>query len=227
MLILDLVQLAEPDWAPYGVGVADPSLSELGQAHAERLGQAYAEHRVTRFYVSPLARACETVAPVAERLGQEPKVLDWTRELDRPPMTGTSWSEIESFFRRYRARPLEGWWRGPDGEGNYRALFSRVESGVDGLLAETFNTRPVANVCDNRLYSEPDGPAHILMVSHIGTIVTILCHLVGLTLFPWIYEKMSLGYGGLCPIRTVPLAGHWAWSLTSFNDRMHLGNDIL
>ena len=227
VLTLDLVRHAEPEWAPEGIGVADPSLSELGQAQADRLGNTYADDRITHFYCSPLARARESASPIAKRLGREPEILDWTRELDLPPMTGMPWSEIESFFRRYRARPLAEWWRGPDGEEDYRQLFARVTAGVDGLLAETFNASPVITETEDRLYSEPSQTANIVMVAHVGTIGTLMCHLMGFDLVPWIYEKMSLGYAGICRLRTVPLAGHWTWSLTTFNERTHLGDDIL
>lgn len=226
MLTFDLVRHAEPEWAPEGVGVSDPSLSDLGQAQAERLGDAYADDRVTHFYVSPLARARESAGPVAKRLGREPTVLDWTRELDLPPMTGMPWSEVEAFFREYRARPLEAWWRGPDGEEDYHQLFARVSTGIDGLLASEFDCVPVGKAKE-RLYSKPSRTANVLIVAHIGSIDTMMCHLMGFALVPWIYEKLTLGYAGICRLRAVPLAGEWTWALTMFNDRTHLGDDIL
>lgn len=226
MLTLDLVRHAEPEWAPNGFGVGDPSLTDLGRAQADRLGAVYADDRITHFYASPLIRAQESAAPIAKTLGREPVTLDWTRELDLPPMTGMPWSEIEAFFKRYRARPLRDWWRGPDGEEDYRQLFARVSAGIDTLLDEEFGAT-VVDSHDDRLYTKPDRTANILIVAHIGTIGTLMCHLMGFKLFPWVYEKLSLGYAGICRLRTVPLAGHWAWALTAFNDRTHLGDDIL
>jgi len=190
------------------------------------LGGLYSDDRISHFYASPLVRAQESGGPIAKRLGREPVTLDWLREMDLPPMTGMPWLEIEAFFKAYRARPLDEWWHGPDGEEDYRELFSRVSAGIDELLRSEFDSRPTEDP-EDRLYSTPGQTGHILIVAHIGTIDTIVCHLMGYPLRPWIYEKMSLGYAGICRLRMVPLAGRWAWSLTSFNDRTHLGDDIL
>jgi len=141
-------------------------------------------------------------------------------------MTGMPWSEVEAFFERYRARKLADWWQGPDGEEDYHQLFARASSGIGRLLAEQFEMRDVGD-SEDRLYPIPSQTANILVVGHIGTIGTVLCHLMGFPFYPWIYEKMSLGYAGICQLRTVPLAGQWTWALTSFNDRTHLGDDIL
>ena len=59
MLTLDLVWPAEPEWVPAGVGVFDTSLSDMGMAQAEWLGFAYADDRITHYYVSS-ARAEES-----------------------------------------------------------------------------------------------------------------------------------------------------------------------
>ncbi|MEE2753842.1 MAG: hypothetical protein VX910_07645 [Candidatus Latescibacterota bacterium] len=79
---------------------------------------------------------------------------------------------------------------------------------------------------EDRLYTKPNQTANILIVGHIGTIGPIMYYLIGFPVFPWIYEKVSLGYAGICRPRTVPLVGQWMWSLTPFNDPTHLGIDI-
>lgn len=61
---------------------ADPGLSELGHAQAERVLQALAGDEVTHVYTSPALRARETAAPLADALRLEPVVAPGLAEFD-------------------------------------------------------------------------------------------------------------------------------------------------
>lgn len=52
-------------------GRKDVPLSERGQAEAMAVGEALADAGVTRLFTSPLARAMQTLAPLAARLDRE------------------------------------------------------------------------------------------------------------------------------------------------------------
>lgn len=64
------------------IGPADPALTEHGERQAERLVEALAEERVDGIYVSPLARARGTAAPLAAARGCGPQVVADLREYD-------------------------------------------------------------------------------------------------------------------------------------------------
>lgn len=59
-------QVENPEHILYG-RLTGYGLSELGRAMAERLGEHFAETPLDRFFVSPLQRAKETLAPIARR----------------------------------------------------------------------------------------------------------------------------------------------------------------
>ena len=64
-------------------GPADPELSELGWGQAAALAEWLAEEKVDALYSSPMRRAIETAAPVADRLGLQVVVEDGVAEYDR------------------------------------------------------------------------------------------------------------------------------------------------
>ncbi|CAN5571001.1 histidine phosphatase family protein [soil metagenome] len=64
-------------------GPADPDLSEEGHAQARRLADWLATEAIDAVYVSPMRRALETAAPLAEVLGVEAVVDPELAEFDR------------------------------------------------------------------------------------------------------------------------------------------------
>jgi probable phosphoglycerate mutase len=64
-------------------GFADPGLADLGRGQAAALAEWLAEEKVDAIYSSPMRRALETAAPLAERMGLEIAVEDGVAEYDR------------------------------------------------------------------------------------------------------------------------------------------------
>src|SRR5918998_1336348 len=64
-------------------GPADPELSDVGRAQAVRLANWLAKDPIDAVYVSPMRRAVETAAPLADALGLDPVVDDELAEFDR------------------------------------------------------------------------------------------------------------------------------------------------
>lgn len=64
-------------------GPADPPLAPLGRAQAEALATWLATERIHAVWSSPMRRARETAAPMAERLGLEVQVDERLAEYDR------------------------------------------------------------------------------------------------------------------------------------------------
>jgi probable phosphoglycerate mutase len=60
----------------------DPPLSDAGRTQAETAAARLVEEPIAAIFSSPLKRAWETAAPLVERLGAEPVVLDDLREVE-------------------------------------------------------------------------------------------------------------------------------------------------
>jgi probable phosphoglycerate mutase len=64
-------------------GPADPPLSDEGRAQAVRLADWLGRESIDAVYVSPMRRAMETAAPLADALGVDPVVDEELSEFDR------------------------------------------------------------------------------------------------------------------------------------------------
>jgi broad specificity phosphatase PhoE len=75
-------------------GLADPPLDETGQRQARRLGAALGVRSLSAVVASPLRRAMQTAAPVAERAGLEVVTDRCLVDRDYGPCTGVSKDEV-------------------------------------------------------------------------------------------------------------------------------------
>ena len=64
-------------------GPADPELSKVGHEQAQRLADWLRHERIDAIYTSPMRRAVQTAAPLAEAFGTEAIVDDEVAEFDR------------------------------------------------------------------------------------------------------------------------------------------------
>jgi probable phosphoglycerate mutase len=69
-----IIRHAEPDYPNHTITAA-------GHAEAQALAAKLARERIDRIYCSPVNRALHTMRYTAERLGLEPVIEPWTREL--------------------------------------------------------------------------------------------------------------------------------------------------
>ena len=145
------------DASPDG-GTADPGLSDRGQQQSHRVLQALAGEDVAAVYSSPLARARETAAPLADALGLAVQVVDGLKEFDSDD---SSYVPIEEL----RASGDPRWERLRRGE-----LYS---AGVDPVA---FRARVVAAV-ESVVPHHPGGRA--VLFSHAGTINAYAGHVLG------------------------------------------------
>ena len=117
-------------------GPADPALSDLGRAQARALtGWLDFEH-VDALWCSPMRRARETAAPVAEQLGLDVIVHDGLAEFDRD---APSYIPIEEL----KAAGDPRWNEVPEQPEHFRAV---VVDAIEGIVAAHRGHR-VAVVC--------------------------------------------------------------------------------
>ncbi len=114
-------------------------LSPLGRRQAEAAARRVAtDLGITRIVCSPMGRARETAAPIAELTGLEPEVWDWTHELQEPPEYFQSSGEEQQRHRwsnRMRDNADDPESAPPGGE-SFADLRRRVERTKDRLVAD-------------------------------------------------------------------------------------------
>ena len=105
--------------AEAGVEHPDPGLDDVGRSQAERAAAALKKTGAKRLICSPLRRARETAAPIAEALGVSPEIRDEVSEVFDPslevgarrdmliPLLSGRWSEQIEPLRRWRDRVLD------------------------------------------------------------------------------------------------------------------------
>jgi broad specificity phosphatase PhoE len=103
---LIFVRHAEPHEEMHGrvCGRTDVDLSKLGHAHAAQIASSLASQPIVAVYSSPLRRALATAAPIAQRFGVEPVIVDDLRELNFGELEGLT---LEEATTRY---PVEAQW---------------------------------------------------------------------------------------------------------------------
>jgi len=140
-------------------------LSERGQAMARQLGQHFADAPITHLRVSPMERARETMAPIAEQHPDVPVVVDWRL--------------IEADSR------LEGQAKGPLSLGlgrpsNWRYFWHPIHNAW-GEGFTPMAARVLAAIADAAFCAGPDGQA--VLVSHQAPIWTARRKAEGKSLF--------------------------------------------
>jgi broad specificity phosphatase PhoE len=131
-----LVRHARPNRAEGQGTPADPSLSPLGQRQAEALAAWLGDESIDAVYTSPLRRAQETTAPLAQTLGLVPSIDPALAEYDAD---ATAYIPIEEL----RAAGDPRWKQLPDDVDSFQ---HRVVDGIERLV-EAHNSSTVALVC--------------------------------------------------------------------------------
>jgi len=128
---LVLIRHGETDWnrANRFQGHADTPLNDTGREQAQALADDLGEESFAAVYTSPLARAAETAAILAGRLGLEPIPDSALKEVDVGSWSGLTRTEIEGRYPVGFVRWLEYGHGRDDGE-TYDELGQRVVTGL-------------------------------------------------------------------------------------------------
>jgi probable phosphoglycerate mutase len=216
---LIFVRHAQPEWTRDGLAIDDPTLTAVGLDQARHAGLAFLGRPADRLLVSPLVRAQQTAAPIAEALQLEPETLDWLPEIAAPVWQGTPSEVVERAFADSRARPLDEQWDGLPGGESFRAFHHRITTGLDGLLgelgAERLPGQPV-------LWRLTDPGPRVVIVAHAGTNAVSLGHLLGIDPVPWEWERFVSFHASVSVVRPSPISGVHSFSLYRFSDTSHL-----
>jgi probable phosphoglycerate mutase len=179
-------------------GQSDPALDPVGVEQAERLAGRLGGEAIDAIYVTPLRRTAQTAAPLAARLGLEPRV--------EPDLIEVNLGEWEGgLFRKHvreghpiaqRMRAEQRWDVIPGAETADR-FAGRVRAGIERIAAAHADER-------------------VVVVVHGGTIGQALALALGIPERP-----LALSWSDNGSISELVVLGR-DWIIRSFNDTAHL-----
>jgi broad specificity phosphatase PhoE len=178
-----------------GGEAVDPELTRRGLEQARRLGAWMAAEPVHHVVSSPLRRAAETAAPIAQARGLEVEIIDELREWDADSDHYIPMEELrETKDERWQAM-VEGRWEDYGGENPVR-FRDRVVPTLNAVIA--------AHPGDT-----------VVVVCHGGVINVYLAALLGLAQHLW----FDPAYTSVSRVRA---SRDGARSLASLNETAHL-----
>ena len=213
---ITLIRHGEPDWSPGGgQSVIDPPLTAHGNAQARCVAKAVAQYKLDAIFVSPLRRAQETAAPLAEATGLTPVTLEGLAEIE-VGAAGRSQEEVDQYFQEAMRRPLEEHWEGwPDGE-SFRNFHRRVTEGAEDMLSR--HGMRSEKQYDFTVWQVPPTRPSIAIVAHAGTNAVLLTHLLDVRPVPWEWMRFECELASHSILHTRELSQGYVWSLQNFNE---------
>lgn len=202
----------------------NPGLTELGHRQAVLVAERLGVRGAGEIISSPAVRARETAAPLAQRLGVTPTVIDDLVELRLPDWTHLSLAEVSANFKQARAREPQAWWDGLPGGESFRAFFERVHRGVYHLLEERGMRRCKEE--EAPIFTMEKDLGRVVIVGHGGTNSVAMTVLLGMPCVPWEWERCALGHASFLRLKAIPLGRGFIFSLRAFNDCEHLPREL-
>lgn len=186
--------------APQVDGRSDPALDPQGRKEADCVGERLKHERIAAIYVSALRRTHETAAPLAARLGLEPRVEPGLSEVYLGDWEGAAFRKnmAEGHPLGVKALQDERWDVIPGAESN-EAFAERIRASLERIAA-----------------AHPD--ERVVVVTHGGVIGLILHLATGARPFAFVgSDNGSITHLVVTSER---------WIIRRFNDTGHLDTDL-
>ncbi len=192
-----LIRHAEPIRIAAGEvdGPADPALTDRGSDQARRLAAWLRAESIDEIVASPLRRARETAAPLAEALGLDVVVDEGVSEYDADSAEYIPIEELRELKDHRWQATIEGRWE--DAGGVDPAVFQKVVVPAMDAIVDRSAGRTVAVVC------------------HGGVINVYLAHVLGIDRRLWFHPEYT-------SVSRVRAARGGPRSLAGLNDVAHL-----
>jgi broad specificity phosphatase PhoE len=218
---LVFIRHAEPDWEAARRGINDPGLTEHGRKQARALARHLQQTPFAAMVCSPLQRARETAAAIAELQEIQPVVVEGLAEIAVPLQGSISQAEADAYFRSAAIRPLRQHWEGFPGGETFHAFHERVTAAIaDVLKSYGVFSREVDGF---EVWSSPSRSStlRLALVGHGGTNSVALTHLLGIPPVPWEWIRFEtpLAAYSVVGLRAINDQGH-VWSLQQFGRRI-------
>lgn len=195
---LILVRHALPVRRENSVGPADPELSDEGIAQALLFAQYMESEHIDVLYSSPLQRAQQTAAPLAQLKKMSPIVVDGVAEFDQHSNEYIPVEELKAANDPRWTEMINGTWTSPD---EAQEFTERVIDALEGIIN------------DNR-------GGRVLVTCHGGVINEFLAHVLGL-------ENRQFFYPNYTSIHRIAASSSGHRSVLSINETAHLRNSGL
>ncbi len=216
-----LVRHGEPEWVRDDLNVDNPPLTARGHRQAELVAEVLAREEWDEIAVSPLLRARQTAAPLLSRLGidLDGVVHEWLEEIRNPLWHGTPREKADAAYAEERRRPARERWRGLEGGEPVRDFVDRIHLNADLFLSErgmqaAGHELPVWRFAESH--------RRILVFAHAGTNSVFMCHLLGLPVTPWEWERFVLGHGSISRLVSYEIGDGHTFGVVRLSDVEHL-----
>ncbi len=147
---------------PVLVGHTDSPLSDLGRLQAARLGERFAGRQFDALWASPLLRTRDTAAAIGEAIGHAAVLDKRLMEVNLGQLEGAHFAQLQTGPGSWRDR----WQKNPG-----RVRFPHGEN-LQEVAARSWQ------VLEHLYERHPAG--HVIIVSHMFTISTMLCRVLKL-----------------------------------------------
>lgn len=208
-LTVYLIRHGETAWNEEGrcQGVTDIPLTEKGRCQARAVANALEHTPICRILTSPLQRAHDTAALIAQPHALPLECYDELKEWDQGRLEGLTGPELmqdhPGFFERWLADPAG---TAPPGGEPLRAVQQRAWPILDRL----------------RQHNELTGP--VVVVSHTLTTAVMLCAALGLDLAQ--VHRLKIDLASISSLVFTEFGPFAMWRLAALNDRHHLSTDL-
>lgn len=195
---LILVRHALPVRRENTVGPADPELSDEGVAQALLFAQYMEAEHIDALYSSPLQRAQQTAAPLAQIKRMSPVVVDGVAEFDQHSNEYIPVEELKAANDPRWTEMINGTWTSPE---EAQEFTDRVIDTLESIIK------------DNR-------GGRVVVTCHGGVINEFLAHVLGL-------ENRQFFYPNYTSLHRIAASSNGHRSVLSINETSHLRNSGL
>lgn len=190
-----LVRHALPERVEVATGAADPGLTEVGFQQSTRLADYLDGEQIDAVYASPLRRAAQTVAPIAERRGLPLVTVDGVAEWDRDAAAYVPIEELRA-------------------QGDSRFADITRHAWTDMALIVPFRDRVVAAI-DAVIDAHPGG--RVVVGCHAGVVNVYLGEVLGLPI-----DRRGFHYPNYTSIARIAASRSGARTVVTVNETAHL-----
>lgn len=195
---LILVRHALPVRRENSVGPADPELSDDGVAQALLFAKYMESEHIDALYSSPLQRAQQTAAPLAQLKKMLPVIVDGVAEFDQHSNEYIPVEELKAANDPRWAEMMNGTWTSPE---EAQEFTDRVIDALESIIR------------DNR-------GGRVVVTCHGGVINEFLAHVLGL-------ENRQFFYPNYTSLHRIAASSNGHRSVLSINETAHLRNSGL
>ena len=210
-LTVYLIRHGETAWNAEGrcQGVTDIPLTEKGRRQARAVAKALERTPICRILTSPLLRAHDTAAVIAQAHTLSLECYDELKEWDQGRLEGLTGPELmqdhPGFFERWLADPA-----------------GTAPPGGEPLSAVQQRAWPILDRLRQHDPNEVTGP--VVVVSHTLTIAVMLCAALGLDLAQ--VHRLKIDLASISRLIFTKFGPFAMWRLAALNDRHHLSAEL-